>query len=101
LPWLELDGFTSEWPLEMGQVLNERTQVFTRVIASVISVGELRVEAIGTGLALELGQVIQLPLARPLDPLAGEDLAGNDPLRIRLGYRGIASDWLCAPNTHA
>lgn len=69
------------------------------MIGSAISVGELRVEAIGTTLALELGEVIQLPLARPLDPLAGEDLAGNDPLRIRLGYRGIASDWLYAANT--
>jgi hypothetical protein len=42
----------------VGQALNERAQVFTWVIGSAISVGELRVEAIGARLALELGHVI-------------------------------------------
>lgn len=55
-----------------------------------VLVGELWVELVGTCLALELCQIVQLPLACSLDPFAGQDVTGNDCLRILAGYCCVA-----------
>jgi hypothetical protein len=45
-----------------------------------VLVGELRVELVGTCLALELCKIVQLPLACPLVAFVDQYVTGNDSL---------------------
>ena len=92
--WLQIVAhfalpFNSQRPLDVGQAFNERAQVVSGMEFPPVLVGELWVELVGTCLALELCQIIQLPLACTLDPFAGQDVTGNDCLRILAGNGGV------------
>ena len=77
----------------MGQAFYEAAEIIRRSKAAAVFVSELWIKAVGTSLASELCQIIELPLACLLDPLAGGYLAGHNSTGVLSGYHYIAG-WL-------
>ena len=75
LPRFQTDRLARERPLDMGQPLDEGTEVVGGVKRATLAIREPGIEAIRTCFATESDEIIQLPPAGELHPMAGRDVA--------------------------
>ena len=69
----------------MWESLDKGANIVCRVKTAPVLVSQFRIEPVGTAFALEAGQVVELPLAGPLHPAAGQDFSGHYLLGVLLG----------------
>ena len=69
----------------MWALLDKGANIVCRLKTAPVLVSQFRIEPVGTAFALEAGQVVELPLAGPLHPAAGQDFSGHYLLGVLLG----------------